>query len=96
MIELRGVTKRFGALQVLDGVDLSIAPGRVTAVVGPNGAGKTTLIKRILGLTRIDAGSIAIDGRAHRRRRRLSRGHRLHAADRALPGEPQRPPTCSR
>ena len=62
MIALRGVHKRFGSLQVLDGVDLTIAAGRVTAVVGPNSAGKTTLIKSILGLTRIDAGAIDIDG----------------------------------
>jgi Cu-processing system ATP-binding protein len=62
MIELREVRKRYGALQVLDGVDLTIATGRVTAVVGPNSAGKTTLIKGILGLARMDAGTIAIDG----------------------------------
>ena len=63
MISLSGVRKRFGALQVLDGVDLTIASGRITAVVGPNSAGKTTLIKSILGLTRVDAGHIAIEGR---------------------------------
>lgn len=63
MIEMRGVRKRYGQLQVLDGVDLTIAPGRVTAVVGPNSAGKTTLIKGVLGLTRIDAGCITIDGK---------------------------------
>ena len=62
MIELRGVRKRFGSLQVLDNVDLTIRAGRVTAVIGPNSAGKTTLIKSILGLTRVDAGSISIDG----------------------------------
>ena len=63
MIEIAGLRKRFGANQVLDGVDLSIAPGRITAVVGPNAAGKSTLIKCILGLTRPDAGSIAVEGR---------------------------------
>jgi Cu-processing system ATP-binding protein len=62
MIELRGVRKRYGALQVLDGVDMIFAPGRVTAVVGPNSAGKTTLIKSILGLTRVDSGTITIAG----------------------------------
>ena len=62
MITLRGVRKRFGPLQVLDGVDLTIGQGRVTAVVGPNSAGKTTLIKSVLGLTRIDAGSIEVAG----------------------------------
>ena len=63
MIEVRGVQKRFGAATVLDGIDLSIRPGRVTAVVGPNGAGKTTLIKCVLGLMRADAGTITVDGR---------------------------------
>jgi Cu-processing system ATP-binding protein len=62
MIEIRGLRKTFGAVRVLDGVDLNIRPGRVTAVVGPNGAGKTTLIKCALGLTRPDEGSIRIDG----------------------------------
>jgi len=63
MIEIRDLRKRYGALQVLDGLDLVIAPGRVTAVVGPNAAGKTTLIKSILGLTRPDTGTIRVDGR---------------------------------
>jgi Cu-processing system ATP-binding protein len=62
MIRITGLTKRFGRLQVLQGIDLDIAPGRVTAVVGPNGAGKTTLIKSILGLTRADGGKILFDG----------------------------------
>ncbi len=64
MITLSGIRKRFGALQVLDGIDLTLAAGRVTAIVGPNSAGKTTLIKSILGLTRVDAGAITIGGRA--------------------------------
>lgn len=63
MIALTGIRKRFGALQVLDGVDLTLAAGRVTAIVGPNSAGKTTLIKSILGLTRVDAGTITIGGK---------------------------------
>ena len=63
MIEIHGLRKRYGALQVLDDVDLVIHPGRVTAVVGPNAAGKTTLIKSVLGLTRPDSGTIHVDGR---------------------------------
>jgi Cu-processing system ATP-binding protein len=47
---------------VLDGIDLAIRPGRVTAVVGPNGAGKTTLIKCVLGLANPDSGTIVVDG----------------------------------
>lgn len=62
MIEARGLSKRFGRLQVLDGIDLRIVRNRVTAIVGPNAAGKTTLIKTILGLTRPDAGAIVVDG----------------------------------
>jgi Cu-processing system ATP-binding protein len=62
MIEIRGLVKRFGRLEVLREVDASIAGGRVTAIVGPNGAGKTTLIKCLLGLTRPDGGEILISG----------------------------------
>jgi Cu-processing system ATP-binding protein len=55
--------KRFGRHEVLRGIDLTIHPGRVTAVVGPNAAGKTTLIKTILGLVRADrGGSVEVDG----------------------------------
>jgi Cu-processing system ATP-binding protein len=58
MIRMDGIRKRFGALEVLRGVDLEIRAGRVTALVGPNGSGKTTLIRMILGLVRPDAGLI--------------------------------------
>jgi Cu-processing system ATP-binding protein len=62
MIVSYGLTKTYGSVEVLRGVDLRIARGRVTAIVGPNGAGKTTLIKALLGLTRPDAGSLTFDG----------------------------------
>jgi Cu-processing system ATP-binding protein len=62
VITISGLRKRFGALQVLDGVDLELAPGRITAVVGPNAAGKSTLIKCVLGLIRPDAGEIVVAG----------------------------------
>lgn len=62
MIAIRGLRKRFGALDVLQGIDAVIPAGRVTGIVGPNAAGKTTLIKSILGLTRADSGSIEVDG----------------------------------
>jgi Cu-processing system ATP-binding protein len=62
MVEIRGVSKRFGRIEVLDGVDVDIARNRVTAIVGPNAAGKTTLIKCILGLTRPASGTILVDG----------------------------------
>ena len=62
MIALANIGKRFGALDALKDVSLDLRPGAVTALVGPNGSGKTTLIKIVLGLTRADAGSLAIDG----------------------------------
>jgi len=62
MIEVSKVTKRFGDNQVLRGVDLTVAGGRVMGLVGPNGAGKTTLIKTLLGLCQPTSGEIRIDG----------------------------------
>src|SRR5581483_5847458 len=62
MIEFRGVTKRFGALEVLRGVDLQVGAGRVLGLVGPNGAGKTTLIKMLLRLTHATSGVITVAG----------------------------------
>ncbi|HEX7121663.1 MAG TPA: ABC transporter ATP-binding protein [Gemmatimonadaceae bacterium] len=62
MIEIRGLSKRFGRLVVLRDLDLEIAPGRVTAIVGPNAAGKTTLIRTILGLTRPNGGMVRVAG----------------------------------
>jgi Cu-processing system ATP-binding protein len=62
MIEIESLSKRFGALEVLQSVDLQVRTGRVVAVVGPNGAGKTTLIKSTLGLIRPDSGHIVFDG----------------------------------
>ncbi|HQR17947.1 MAG TPA: ABC transporter ATP-binding protein [Gemmatimonadales bacterium] len=61
-VEFRALRKRFGRLAALDGVDIQVAPGRVTALVGPNGAGKSTLIKCLLGLVRPDEGSILLGG----------------------------------
>lgn len=62
MIALEGIRKAFGRRQVLEGITLSLEPGRITALVGPNGTGKTTLIKIILGMTRPDAGRLLLDG----------------------------------
>jgi Cu-processing system ATP-binding protein len=62
MIAIAQLTKQFGRVQVLRGVDLNIGRAHVVGLVGPNGAGKTTLIKMLLGLTHADAGRIIIDG----------------------------------
>jgi Cu-processing system ATP-binding protein len=62
VITLADVSKRFGAVQVLQHVTLTVAPGRVTALVGPNGCGKSTLIRCILGLVHPDSGAITLPG----------------------------------
>jgi ABC-type uncharacterized transport system ATPase subunit len=62
-VELRGVTKRFGAVVANDGIDFAVAPGEVHALLGENGAGKTTLMRIVYGLTRADGGEILVDGR---------------------------------
>lgn len=61
-IELRGVTKRFGAKVVLDDVDLEIPRGRTTALLGPSGTGKSTLLRLATGLARPDAGVVRVLG----------------------------------
>jgi D-xylose transport system ATP-binding protein len=62
VLELRGVSKAFGAVQALYEVDFHVAPGEVMALVGDNGAGKSTLIKCIAGIHPIDSGEIRFDG----------------------------------
>ena len=62
MIEIQGVTKSFGELQVLKGIDLIINKGEVVSVVGPSGAGKTTLLQIMGTLDKADSGSVVIDG----------------------------------
>jgi Cu-processing system ATP-binding protein len=62
VIEFRGITKRFGRSDVLRGVDLSVASGRVMGLIGPNGAGKTTLLKLLLGLVHPTSGEILVGG----------------------------------
>ena len=62
ILELRGVSKSFGAVQALYQVDFSVAPGQVMALVGDNGAGKSTLIKCIAGIHPIDEGEVVFEG----------------------------------
>ena len=61
-LECRDLSKRFGSVQALDGVTLSIAPGRVVGLLGPNGSGKTTLIKLATGLLTPTSGEVRICG----------------------------------
>jgi polar amino acid transport system ATP-binding protein len=62
MVEIRNVTKRFGAVTVLDDVSLDVTEGSATAIIGPSGSGKTTLIRCINHLLPIDSGQICIAG----------------------------------
>lgn len=62
MIKLDGITKSFGALQVLKGIDLSIGKAEVVSIVGPSGAGKTTLLQIMGTLDKPDAGRIVLNG----------------------------------
>jgi ABC-type polar amino acid transport system ATPase subunit len=62
MLECKGITKSFGALEVLKGVDISVNKGDVVTILGPSGSGKTTLIRCMNFLERADAGTITFDG----------------------------------
>ena len=62
MIELEGITKSFGSLQVLKGIDLTIAKGEIVSIVGPSGAGKTTLLQIMGTLDRPDSGRVVLNG----------------------------------
>ncbi len=62
MIELQGITKSFGSLQVLKGIDLTIDKGEVVSIVGPSGAGKTTLLQIMGTLDKPDMGRILLNG----------------------------------
>ncbi|HZD67847.1 MAG TPA: ABC transporter ATP-binding protein [Actinomycetes bacterium] len=62
LLEIRGLVKRFGGLNAVDGIDLTVEPGEILSVIGPNGAGKTTLFNVVTGLYPPDQGSIRFDG----------------------------------
>src|SRR2546423_11933436 len=62
MVEVQGVHKRFGRLEVLQGVDLEVHRGEVMVILGPSGSGKSTMLRCINHLEKIDAGRISVDG----------------------------------
>jgi spermidine/putrescine transport system ATP-binding protein len=63
LLEIRNVTRRFGALTAIDNVSLSIESGEFFTLLGPSGCGKTTLLRMIAGFDAPDAGSIWLDGK---------------------------------
>ncbi len=84
LLQVRGLTKRFGGLVATDALDLDFIAGEVHAVIGPNGAGKTTLISQLAGALKPDAGSIRLAGEdvtglsAHERvRRGIARSYQV-------------------
>jgi len=62
VVDARALTKRFGKVEALAGLDLTVAPGQVTALLGPNGAGKTTFVRTLATLVRPDAGTVSVCG----------------------------------
>jgi branched-chain amino acid transport system ATP-binding protein len=63
MLEIRGLTRRFGGLTAVDAVDLDVAEHEFVSIIGPNGAGKTTLFNLAAGLDEADAGTVRLEGR---------------------------------
>ena len=66
LLQVQGVSKRFGGVQALQGVGLSVQPGQVHGLIGPNGAGKTTFFNMITGLVPSDTGLFELDGTAYK------------------------------
>lgn len=72
-LTLQGVSKRFGGLTVVDGVDLDVTAGEIRAIIGPNGAGKSTLLNLVSGIYPADAGTIRVEGDRVRKADALAR-----------------------
>ena len=91
ILECRDLTKRYGKKAALEGVNLTVEPGRVVGLLGPNGSGKTTLIKLANGLLTPTGGRVLVDGQtndpAHGLSARTKGGRLVHlAGDPALVG----------
>src|SRR6266704_2451126 len=65
-LQVRGLRKSFGDLEVLKGLDFDVRPGEIFVIMGPSGSGKTVLLKHLIGLEEPDAGEILIDGQSIR------------------------------
>jgi len=70
LLKLRGVSKRFGAVQALQDVDLDVNAGEVVALVGDNGAGKSTLVKTISGVGPADTGTFELGGKGRKKKKK--------------------------
>ena len=81
MIDVKGVHKSFGDLDVLKGVDLDVAAGTVTVILGPSGSGTSTLLRSINHLEKVDRGLIRIDGELIGYKRRGNKLHELRERD---------------
>jgi branched-chain amino acid transport system ATP-binding protein len=84
VLDCDGLSKAWGGVRALDGVNLEVAPGEIVGLAGPNGAGKTTLLNAIAGQIRLDSGRITVEGRAIEKlspvaRRRLGIGRTFQA-----------------
>ena len=75
-VVMTGISKRYGQVQALSDVDVSVAPGEVVGIVGDNGAGKSTLMKVLAGTISCDEGAISIDGKQYA----FSNPNEAHAA----------------
>lgn len=64
LLEVKGVTQRFGGITALQQLDFSLGQGEIVGVIGPNGAGKTTLVNAVTGVTRMSAGEVWFEGRS--------------------------------
>ncbi|WP_455901253.1 amino acid ABC transporter ATP-binding protein [Rhodococcus gordoniae] len=81
VVDVRGVRKSFGALEVLKGVDLQLRKGTVTVILGPSGSGKSTLLRTLNHLEKVDRGTVRIDGELIGYKRRGNKLHELRAHD---------------
>ena len=91
MIEVRGLTKRYGDTLAVDDVTFSVRPGEVTGFLGPNGAGKSTTMRMVLGLDEPTAGEARVDGRDYR-----TLGAPLHVAGALLESDAVHPSRSAR
>ena len=91
--ELKGVTKSFGGLRVVDHLDMQVSEGEIVSLIGPNGAGKTTVFNLVTGIYEARLGRDPLRGREHRRSRAAqdhAAGHRAHVPDAAALPEHER------